>query len=118
MLFRSITTNQGPAYLYRNDLTNGNRSVRLRLIGSKSNRDAVGAVVRLSTPEGTQSRMVKTGSSYLSQSEMTLTFGIGKRDKAERVVVEWPSGRVEEHKNVAAGGYECLEERGLKALGR
>ena len=113
-----ITTNQGPAYLYRNDLTNGNRSVRLRLIGSKSNRDAVGAVVRLSTPEGTQSRMVKTGSSYLSQSEMTLTFGIGKRDKADRVVVEWPSGRVEEHKNVAAGDYECLEERGLKALGR
>ncbi len=113
-----ITTNQGPAYLYRNDLTNGNRSVRVRLIGSKSNRDAIGAVVRLFTPEGTQSRMVKTGSSYLSQSELALTFGIGKRDKAVRVVVEWPSGRVEEHKNVAAGDYECLEERGLKALSR
>ena len=113
-----ITTNQGPAYLYRNDLTNGNRSVRVRLIGSKSNRDAVGAVVRLFTPEGTQSRMVKTGSSYLSQSELALTFGIGKRDKAVRVVVEWPSGRVEEHKNVAAGDYECLEERGLKGISR
>ena len=113
-----ITTNQGPAYLYRNDLTNGNRSVRVRLIGSKSNRDAIGAIVRLSTPERTQSRMVKTGSSYLSQSELALTFGIGRRDKAERVVIEWPSGRVEEHKNVAAGDYECLEERGLKALSR
>jgi hypothetical protein len=49
---------------------------------------------------------------------LALTFGIGKRDKAVRVVVEWPSGRVEEHKNVAAGDYECLEERGLKALSR
>jgi hypothetical protein len=111
-----ITTNQGPAYLYRNDLTNGNRSVRLRLVGSKSNRDGIGAVVRLTTPEGTQLRMVKTGSSYLSQSELALTFGIGKRDKADRIVIEWPSSRVEEHKNVPAGAYESLEGRGLKAM--
>src|SRR5262249_4776164 len=102
-----ITTNQGPATLYRTDLVNGNRSVRMRLIGTKSNRDGIGAIVRLTTPDGTQSRMVKTGSSYLSQSELPLTFGLGKRDKADRVVVEWPSGRVEEHKNVAAGAYDC-----------
>jgi hypothetical protein len=111
-----ITTNQGPAFLYRNDLTNGNRSIRLRLIGVKSNRDAIGALVRLFTPDGTQSRMVKTGSSYLSQSELALTFGIGKRDKADRVVIEWPSGGVEEHKNVAAGAYESWEGRGLKLV--
>jgi len=106
-----ITTNQGPAALYRNDVTNGNRSLRLRLIGTKSNRDAIGAVVRLTTPEGTQSRMVKTGSSYLSQSELALTFGLGKREKADRVVIAWPSGRVDEHKNVAAGAYECVEAK-------
>jgi len=106
-----ITTNQGPAALYRNDVTSGNRSVRLRLTGTKSNRDGIGAVVRLSTPEGTQSRMVKTGSSYLSQSELALTFGLGKRDKADDVVIAWPSGRVEEYKNVAAGAYECVEAR-------
>jgi hypothetical protein len=111
-----ITTNQGPAFLYRNDVTNGNRSIRMRLIGVKSNRDAIGAVVRLSTPDGTQSRMVKTGSSYLSQSELALTFGIGRRDKADRVVIEWPSGGVEEHKNVAAGAYEIWEGRGLKPV--
>jgi enediyne biosynthesis protein E4 len=113
-----ITTNQGPAFLYRNDLTNGHRSVRLRLVGAKSNRDAIGAVARLSTPDGTQSRMVKTGSSYLSQSELALTFGIGRRDKAERVVIEWPSGRVEEHKNVSAGAYDSLEGQGLKPVSR
>ena len=49
-----ITTNQGPAALYRNDVTNGNRSLRLRLIGTKSNRDGIGAMVRVTTPDGTQ----------------------------------------------------------------
>ncbi len=74
----------------------------MRLIGPKSNREAIGAAVRLSTPEGTQSRMAKTGSSYLSQSELALTFGIGRRDRAELVLIELSSGRVEEHKNVPA----------------
>ena len=112
-----ITTNRGPALLYRNDVTNGNKSVRLRLVGTKSNRDGIGAVVRLSTPEGTQSRMVKTGSSYLSQSELTLTFGIGRREKADRVVIEWPGGAVEEHKNVAAGVHICTEAKGIANQG-
>jgi enediyne biosynthesis protein E4 len=108
-----ITTNRGPALLYRNDVTNGNKSVRLRLVGTKSNRDGIGAVVRMSTPEGTQSRMVKSGSSYLSQSELTLTFGIGRREKADRVVIEWPSGTVEEYKNIAAGAHVCREAKGI-----
>jgi hypothetical protein len=104
-----ITTNQGPAYLYRNDVTTGNRSLRLRLHGTKSNRDGIGAIVRVSTPEGTQSRMVKTGSSYLSQSELTVTFGLAMRDRANRVVIEWPSGQVQEFKNVNVGEYQCVE---------
>jgi len=113
-----ITTNQGPAFLYRNDVTNGNRSLRVQLIGTKSNRDAIGAVVRLSTPDGTQSRMVKTGSSYLCQSELTLTFGLGKRTNADRLVIEWPSGLVEDYKNLAAGSYVCQETRGIQASTR
>ena len=84
-------------YLYRNDLRTANRSLRLRLVGTKSNRDAVGAVARVFTPDGAQSRMVKTGSSYLSQSELALTFGLGRRE-AVRVVIEWPSGAVQEFK--------------------
>ena len=105
-----VTTNQGPALLYRNDVGNGNRSLRLRLTGKKSNRDAIGAVVRLFTSDGQQqTRMVKTGSSYLSQSELALTFGLGRREGAERMVVEWPSGRTDEFKTVAAGAWELVE---------
>jgi len=111
-----ITTNQGPAYLYRNDLGNGFRSLRLKLTGVKSNRDAVGAVARVSTPDGTQSRMVKTGSSYLSQSELTLTFGLGKRDSAQRVEIEWPSGLKQEFQGVRAGAYQCAEGQKLTAM--
>jgi hypothetical protein len=110
-----VTTNQGPAYLYRNDLGSGFRSLRLRLTGVKSNRDAVGAVARVTTPDGTQSRMVKTGSSYLSQSELTLTFGLGKRDSAQRVEIEWPSGQKQEFQPVRAGAYQCTEGQKLAA---
>jgi hypothetical protein len=57
---------------------------------------------------------VKGGSSYLSQSELPVTFGVGKRDQVDRVVVTWPSGRTDEFKNVAAGKqYECVEGKGL-----
>jgi hypothetical protein len=110
-----ITTNQGPALLYRNDVAPGAHGLRLRLTGTKSNRDAIGSVVRLTTADGTQSRTVKTGSSYLSQSELTLTFGLGPRDSAARMVVEWASGAVQEFGKLAAGSYECTEGGQLRA---
>lgn len=109
-----LTTNQGPALLYRNDVTNGARSVRLRLIGVKSNRDAIGAVIRLRTPDGQQTRMVRTGSSYLSQSELTATFGLGRRDQADSVTVEWPSGEHQEFRAVKAGSWQCREGGNLR----
>jgi hypothetical protein len=87
------------------------------LRGTKSNRDAIGAIVRLTTSTGTQSRMVHTGSSYLSQSELALTFGIGRQEKASRVVIEWPSGATQEFKDVVPGGYRCTEGAVLAALG-
>jgi hypothetical protein len=112
-----ITTNNGPAYLYRNDQTSGNRSVRIRLVGTKSNRDAIGATVKLFTGATAQTRMVKSGSSYLSQSELPLTFGLGKQDKIQRLVIEWPSGRTEEYKNLAANkSYQCVEATGISEL--
>ena len=112
-----ITTNNGPAYLYRNDLTTANRSIRIRLIGSKSNRDAIGAVARIFYGGSMQSRLVKSGSSYLSQSELPLTFGLAKRDKIDRLVIEWPSGRTEEYKNLASGrAYDCVESKGITTL--
>jgi len=112
-----ITTNNGPAYLYRNDVNNGHRSIRFRLVGTKSNRDGIGAVVRIFTGGVQQSRMVKSGSSYLSQSELPVTFGLEKRDRIDRVMIEWPSGRSEEYKNLNAGRcYECTEGKGIKLL--
>jgi len=105
-----LTTNAGPAFLYRNDVTNSNQSIRFQLEGRKSNRDAIGAVVRVSTSAGSQTAMVKSGSSYLSASEKALTFGTGKATSVASVTVSWPSGRSEEHKNLATGRtYRIVE---------
>jgi hypothetical protein len=114
-----MTTNNGPAHLYRNDQQTGNRSIRFRLTGTKSNRDAIGAMVRIEHEGSTQERLVKGGSSYLSQSELPVTFGLGKRDKIDRVTIEWPSGRSEEYKNLAAGqSYDCVEAKSITPQGR
>jgi hypothetical protein len=113
-----LTTNNGPAVLFRNDQTAGNRSLRLRLIGVASNRDAIGAIVRIFHGGTSQQRTVRSGSSYLSQSELPLTFGVGRRDVVERLVINWPNGRTEEHRNVATGrAYDCTEGKGI-ALAR
>jgi hypothetical protein len=109
-----MTTNNGPAYLFRNDQLAGNRSLRFRLTGTRSNRDAIGATIRIFDGGSSQSRTVKSGSSYLSQSELPVTFGVGKRDRIDRVVITWPSGRTEEFKNLATGRtFECVEGKGL-----
>ena len=114
-----MTTNNGPAYLYRNDQLAGNHSIRFRLTGTKSNRDAIGAMVRIEHESSTQSRLIKGGSSYLSQSELPVTFGLGKRDKIDRVIIDWPSGRSEEYKNLSAGqSYDCVEGKNLAPQGR
>ncbi len=105
-----MTANNAPAALFRNDQLAGNRSLRFHLVGTKSNRDAIGATVRIFHDGASQSRLVKTGSSYLSQSELPVTFGVGKRDRVARVVIAWPSGRTEEFKDVASG--RCVRVRG------
>jgi hypothetical protein len=109
-----MTTNNGPAVLFRNDQMTGHGSLRLRLAGTKSNRDAIGASIRVFHGGTSQTRVVRSGSSYLSQSELPVTFGVGRRDRVDRVVVSWPSGRTEEFKDVAAGRtYDCVEGKGL-----
>jgi len=111
-----MTTNNGPAYLYRTDQLAHPRSIRFYLQGAKSNRDAIGASVRIFYEGQTQSRMVRGGSSYLSQSELPLTFGLGARDKIDRLVIDWPSGRTEEYKGLRVGSsYKCLETKGIEA---
>jgi hypothetical protein len=90
-----ITTNNGAARLLRNDNANQNDLLRLRLVGSRSNRDGIGAKVTLKSSKGAKELlMVKTGSSYCSQSELPLTFGLGKPEDGVTLTLEivWPSG--------------------------
>jgi hypothetical protein len=112
-----MTTNNGPAFLYRNDQTAGNRSIRFQLVGTKSNRDAIGATVRIfynGQSGQSQSKVVRGGSSYLSQSELPVTFGVGKSEKIERITIDWPSGRSEEYKDLGTGrAYEIIESKGV-----
>jgi hypothetical protein len=111
-----LTTNNGPAYLYRNDQLAHRNSIRFHLKGTKSNRDAIGASIRIFYDGQTQSRMVRGGSSYLSESELQVTFGMGFHEKIDRVVIDWPSGRTEEYKDLAFGKtYDCLETKGIQA---
>ena len=112
-----LTTNNGPAFLYRNDQLSGNRSIRFHLIGTKSNRDAIGANVRIFFNGQVELRVVRSGSSYLSQSELPVTFGLGKQDIIDRVVVEWPSGQSQEHQKLKAGqAYQVIENKGIKEI--
>ncbi|HUR33126.1 MAG TPA: CRTAC1 family protein [Vicinamibacterales bacterium] len=109
-----MTTNNGPAVLFRNDRQSSNRSLRLRLIGTASNRDAIGATVRIVSGGVTQTRLVRSGSSYLSQSELPVTFGVGGRDVVERVMIAWPNGRTEEFRNVSSGrAHDITEGKGI-----
>ncbi len=87
-----VTTNGGPVRLYRNDLSPSNGRVRLTLRGKRSNRDAIGARVRARIDTVWHSRMVRTGSSYLSQSELPLTFGLGAARVIDEATIAWPSG--------------------------
>ncbi|MBI3607487.1 MAG: CRTAC1 family protein [Nitrospirae bacterium] len=89
-----FTENNGPARLYRNRLSAGHW-LRVRLKGVTSNRDGIGAVVTVAASGRVQTRMVRTGSSYLSQSERPPLFGLGPATSAETVVVRWPSGVVD-----------------------
>ena len=102
-----ITTNNGPAYLYRNEGGNRNHWLQLKLVGTKSNRDGIGAVVRVTSAGGTQWQSIHSGSSYCSASDLALTFGLGKDAAASAVEIEWPSGTKQKLTNVQ--GNQRLE---------
>ncbi|HZS72549.1 MAG TPA: CRTAC1 family protein [Candidatus Acidoferrum sp.] len=114
-----LTTNGGPAFLFRNDQLAANHSIRFCLTGTKSNRDAIGASLRIYLENQVQSRMVHSGGSYLSQSELPITFGLGPRNNVDRLVIDWPSGRSEEFKNLTGGrAYRIVESQGISPLDR
>jgi enediyne biosynthesis protein E4 len=110
-----LSTNGGAAHLFQNTATGAskekpNHSVRFKLVGTKSNRDGLGAVVRVTSSDGTQTQMLKSGSSYLAANELVLTFGLGQLTKADAVEIHWPSGTVDRLTNVNAGQTVVVTE--------
>ncbi|HJY85664.1 MAG TPA: CRTAC1 family protein [Candidatus Acidoferrales bacterium] len=104
-----MATNGGPAVLFHNEGT-ANHRLRVRLIGSRSNRDGIGAVVAVTAGGETQRQMLRSGSSYLSQSELVLTFGLGSLPEAEALEVRWPSGQVDRLGKTAADQLITVRE--------
>ncbi len=104
-----ITTNGGSPHLYRNE-GGTNQSLRVKLVGTKSNRDGIGAVVRITTGGEKQWQLLRSGSSYLSSSELVLTFGLGAKTKADAVEIDWPSGQIDKLPNIAAGQTITIQE--------
>ncbi|MBV9867258.1 MAG: CRTAC1 family protein [Abitibacteriaceae bacterium] len=105
-----LTTNGGAPHLLRNDGGNHNHALRLVLQGTKSNRSAIGATVEVKVGQETLRRMVRSGSSYLSQSELPLTFGLGQHTQAEAITIHWPAGDVTHLKDIPANQILFITE--------
>ncbi len=106
-----MTTNGGPAYLFENTGPHGN-ALRIKTVGTRSNRDGIGAVVRVYAGSRPEWETVHSGSSYCSESEHVLTFGLGKATQAETVEIAWPSGQKDTLHNLHAGATYTIEEGG------
>jgi hypothetical protein len=104
-----VTTNGGPAALFRND-GGTNHSLRVKLVGTRSNRDGIGAVIRATAGGDSQWQMLRSGSSYLSSSELILTFGLGQHQQVGRLEVNWPSGQIDRLENVRADQLIVVKE--------
>jgi len=108
-----VTTNNGPPRLLRNDNANQNDLLRVKTVGARSNRNGIGARVVVKTSKGkTLFGMVRTGSSYCSQAELPLTFGLGKPEEGTTVNLEitWPGNRKETIQNIKVNQYVVVQE--------
>jgi hypothetical protein len=105
-----LTSNNGPAHLYRNDGGNKNKWISIRTTGTKSNKDGIGATVRIESASGKQWNMVRSGSSYASQSDMALVFGLGQDPVVNSIEVTWPSGTKQKFANVQPDQFITIDE--------
>jgi hypothetical protein len=105
-----VTSNGGAAELLRNDGGNRNNWINVRLIGRQSNRSALGAVVRVESSSGKQWQTVHSGSSYCSQSDLALTFGLKQDRVISKLTVEWPSGKTQHFENLQVNRFLTLDE--------
>jgi hypothetical protein len=95
-----VATNGGPLHIIRNETPTSNHWLTLKLVGHRSNRDGIGAEVRLVTSNGPQWITVTTASSYLSSSDKRVHFGLGSEASAEAIEIRWPSGIIQTLKKV------------------
>jgi len=107
-----VTTNNGPAYLFKNVGENSANAIRIKTVGTRSNRNGIGAVVRVRTGNVTNWQTVHSGSSYCSQSELPLTFGLQKAGEVDEVHIEWPSGHQDRLTNLKANATYTIQEGG------
>lgn len=105
-----VTTNNGPAYLLHNETPSRNHWLTLKLVGKKSNRDGIGASVKLTSSSGIQYATVTTGGSYCSASDVRPHFGLGQQTRVNDIEIRWPSGVVQHLSNVQADQILRLTE--------
>ena len=112
-----MTNNHGPAKLLRNQGGSRNNWVSIKAVGTKSNRSALGAIVRVHSASGRQWSTIRSGSSYCSQSDLAQTFGLGKDKQVQAIEIEWPSGVRDRVTNVAANQFlTIVEGQGLRPV--
>jgi len=105
-----VTTNDGPAHILHNETPGSNHWLLLKLVGHKSNRDAIGAEVKVTTSAGLQLATVTTAGSYLSASDKRVHFGLGTETKASTIEIRWPSGGVQTLHDVRADQILQIDE--------
>jgi hypothetical protein len=105
-----VTENNGPAHILMNETKTGNHWIGFKLVGHRSNRDGIGAVIRIATSQGSQWDTVTTASSYLSSSDVRAHFGLGPDTEAATVEIRWPSGIVQHLAHVEGGRYVRIDE--------
>jgi hypothetical protein len=105
-----VSTNDGPAHVIHNETKTDNHWLTLKLVGHKSNRDAIGAVVKMVTSKGAQYATVTTASSYLSSSDKRVHFGLGPAAVAGAIEIRWPSGIDQSLKDVRADQILQVDE--------
>jgi hypothetical protein len=105
-----VTTNDGPAYIVRNETATSNHWLGIKLVGHKSNRDGIGAEIKLTTSKGVQFVTVSTAASYLSSNDKRVHFGLGSDAAAQSIEIRWPSGIVQTLKNISGDRVMVVDE--------
>jgi len=106
-----VTTNDGPAYILRNETPTHNHWITLKLVGHTSNRDAIGAEVKITTAKGIQFATVSTAGSYLSSSDKRVHFGLGAETSVKAIEIRWPSGIVQVLADIPADQILQIDEK-------